>query len=193
MLAVLVVLAGCGAAERETVTATAAPATVPADAARGAGYAPVAAEDRRLNATLAVELEGDISVTERVDVRATVPVHTYARADGAGRVAVAASPLVTVVENPRERRDPLGTLSTPELVDVLLDRRVDVERAGEGTVRTLGTEATLAAYEGTADGAAVTVRVVRVEHGDAVVTVVGVAPAGSDAGPFRELLRALEH
>jgi len=194
-LAALVALAGCGGGGApDTVEAAATPAAVPADAAAAAGYEATATTERRLNATVTAELEGDISVTERVDVRATVPVTTYRRTDGPGTAAVAASPLVQVVENPPVARDPLATLSTGELVALLFDRSVDVERTNERTVPALDGEATLAVHEGTdADGAAVLVWVVRAEREDAVVTVVGVAPAGSDPAAFEALVAAAEH
>lgn len=193
-LLALVVLGGCaGGGGPETVSAAATPVAAPADAAATAGYESTGTTERRLNATVTAELEGDISVTERVDVEATVPVATYRRTDGPGVAAVAASPQVQVVENPPVDRDPLATLSTADLVAFLLNRSVDVERTGERTVELLGETATLSTHGGTdADGDPVVVWVVRAEGDAAAVTAVGLAPAGTDVAPFEALVAAVE-
>ena len=190
VVAAMLVLAGCATgAPRTPVEASGGAATVPAAATADVGYEHVGTATRRLNATVAVTLSGDVEVTERQPVNASVPVARYRRSTSAGPsvVALAASPLVQVVENPPRSGDPLSTLSTAVLVAFVQStygEPTDLAEAGTRTVEVLGVQTDLTTYRGTAalDGGhvRVAVHVARVEHGGDVVTVVAVHPRTVD-------------
>lgn len=204
VLAVAIVAAGClgtgGGSDR--VRADGSPATLAPDAAAAAGYERVATRNRTLNATVTVTLQGDVEGRESKDVTATVPVTTYRMSgDPPAVVAVVSSPSVEVIENPPKSRDPLATLSTAELVTFVQPTYAapaDLERTGTRTVTALEAEGELVSHRGTAtyDGSTVEVQVhvARIPHDGDVVTVVALAPAGSDHGEtVGSLLDDLRH
>lgn len=190
-LALLAVTAGClgsfGDSDRERVAGT--PAALDEDAAAEAGYERAGGTNHTLNATITVKLQGDVEGRESQDVTATVPVTTYNRStdNGPAVLAVASSPHVQVVENPPSGGDPLGTLSTAELVGAVqttYENPADLTETDTRTVQMLGTETTLTTYHGTAirgdSRVDVTVHVGRARDGGDVVTLVAVHPRGSD-------------
>lgn len=209
-LCALVALAGCSAgAESTPVAASGSTVELPEGSVAEAGYDHTGTTEKRINATLRAELEGDISVTEVVDVRATVPVARYRRStsDGPAVVAVASSPSVQLVENPPITRDPLSTLSPTALarfvqstypLDVVSDAAESEVTVGGESVRLLTYDARLnRSASGTAastpplpDDAPLTVRVVCVDRSDDVLTVVSVTPRGHD-GELAGLLAAI--
>lgn len=204
-LVVLVVLvAGCGTeSPRTPVEASGGEATVPPDPAAEVDFEHAGTTTHRLNVTVEVTLEGDVAVTERQPVNATIPVATYRRSTESGPsvVAVASSPLVQVVEDPPESRDPLSTLPTAELVSFVQSTYEEPEalsEAGTRQVDLLGEEDELTTYHGTADrdgdSVDVAVHVVRTNHEGDVVTVVAVHPLNADERDrLDELLAAIRH
>jgi len=199
-LALLIAVAGCVGGGTETVERDGSPTAIDEAALADAGFAPRATGNRSLNATLTVTLQGDIEGRESVDVAATVPTATYDRGtDGGPAVgAVAASPAVTVIDNPERVRDPLGSLSPAERAAFVQDAYGEVRdlTAGEtATVTARATAATLRRYRGTAtrEGERVSVAVahVAVRAGDDAVHVVVVAPVGADVD-LERLLAGLE-
>jgi hypothetical protein len=197
-------MAGCGSeAPRTPVAADGAAATVPPDTAGDAGYEHGATTTPPVNATLEVTLEGDVEITERQPVNASVPVATYRRSTDAGPsvLAVAASPVVQVVENPPRSGDPLSTLSTGELVTFAQSdyaEPADLAERGSSEVRLLGESTALTTYHGTAvrdgDRVEVAVHVARVEHDGDVVTTVAVHPRAVDEHDWiATLLAAVQH
>lgn len=192
----LAVTAGCfGGGSGEPVRASGSPATLSAE---DAGYEPVARENRTLNATVTVTLQGDVEGRESTDVAATIPVRTYRNADDQRVIGVAASPFVRVIDNPPSGGDPLGTRSPAEQAAFVQSTYADfdIEAAGERSVTLLGNETTMTTYRGTAtrDGERVDVRtvIVRARHDGDVVTVVAVAPTSTDAD-LESRLEAVRH
>lgn len=202
-VAALAVLAGCSGGGTETPARVAgSPATVPADAASEAGYTHAGTTEVVVNATLRVDLEGDIEVSEFQDVVATVPVSRYRRStpEGPVVVSVAASPNVQVVENPPVDRDPLSTLSTARLAGTV-QSAYDVANLSERRTREvtlLGSETDLVTYHGRGrrngtDRRQVAVHVARAAHAGDVVTVVAAGPRGADGDGLTSLVAAVDH
>lgn len=197
------VTAGCIGGQKSPVSASGSAAEVPADTVARADYEHVETATRTANVTLTVTLEADVQGRESKDVAASVPVARYRRStdDGPATVAVAASPLVQVVENPPESRDPLSTLSTRGLVGFVQSGYGEpdgLEEVGTRTVEMLGTDVEMVTHHGTAtdDGedVAVAVHVARVDDGADVVTAVAIHPREVDEGDrIAVLLAGLVH
>jgi hypothetical protein len=205
----LVVLAGCAGAGGDGATptpeppirATAAPATLDPAALSATGYAERRADAPPLNATVTARIEGDVTLQTTRDVRATTARRVYVRStpDGPAVVGLHAVPSVKPFENADLRKDPAAGLSPADRFaraqTVYADVRV-TSTTGERSVTTLGVEATLTRYRGTArvngTDRSVAVALVTVAHGGDYVTVAAVAPRGVDASLPR-LLGAVRH
>lgn len=197
-----VVLAGCSGGGPSRVVAAGSPATVDDGALSAAGYEPAGTTSPTLNTTVEATISGDVELNGQRPVTATTPVATYRRGTAAGPalVAVAAAPAVRPIENQPVVRNPLGTLSTAELVAYLqstyaLDR---LDRTGNATVRLLGNETAAPTYTGTGtrDGESVpvVVTVATVRDGEEFVTVVTVEPQSTaDRDRVRQLLAGVTH
>ncbi|WP_318567667.1 DUF6517 family protein [Salinigranum marinum] len=112
----------------------------------------------------------------------TTPVREYRRDDGVV-VGVVSTPAVRPVENRPAYRDPLATLAIEAQVDYA-QTRYDVAEVGAGervrNVTLFGNETALERVEAAARGEPVTVSLTRGRDGDDFVTVIVVAPVGSD-------------
>jgi hypothetical protein len=180
---VLLVVAGCvGGPQNRRVTGTGTPATLSEATQEAAGLT----LDREANETLGTRVEttlsGDVSVRSVVEVNVTTPVREYRRDDGVV-VGVVSTPAVRPVENRPAYRDPLATLSTEAQVDYA-QTRYGVAEVGAGervqNVTLFGNETALERVEAAARGEPVTVYLTRGRDGDDFVTVIVVAPVGSD-------------
>ncbi|QIO22203.1 DUF6517 family protein [Haloarcula sp. JP-L23] len=182
-LVAVVALAGCSGGPSRVVAAG-SPAAVDTAALDGTGYEYVGTTNRTLNTTVQSAISGDVQLDAERPVTATTPIATYRRGTDSGPalLLVATAPAVRPVENQPTVRNPLGTLSTADLVGYLQSTYAveSLTRGENATVRLLGNETVartdtgVATYDGKSTRVVVTVASVR--DGDEFVTVVAVAP-----------------
>lgn len=184
-------LAGCQLLpeERDPVEDSAtAPATLP-DAT---GYETVVAEEPTIETTVKVDLSGDVQVSSRRDVVATVFRRVYESPDGR-RFGLVTAPAVRVYEDPEVIRDPVASLDGGRVLELATARSVGAVGGFEaaGSVTLLSTETTREVTTATLDGDETRVALVRVRAGEDSVTAVGVAPDAAEH-PFGEVTRDAE-
>ena len=179
-------LAGCGLLpdDPEPIEAEAtSPAVLPASTE----YGSVVADTRPVETTITVDLSGDVELTTRRDVTATVFRRVY-EDDVGRRLGLVTAPAVTVVESPETVRDPIASLADDRVLTLATARTVEsvdeFESAGRATL--LSTETTRAVA--TAGGTDRRVVRLRVRAGEDAVTAVGEAPDAADH-PFGDVSR----
>jgi len=201
-LVAAVVLAGCSGGGPTRAVASGSPATVETGALDGTGYEYVDTSNRTVNTTVEATISGDVELNGERPVTATTPVATYRRGTDAGPalVLVAAAPAVNPIENQPVVRDPLATLSTPELLGHLQSTYAveSLDRGENATVRLLGNETTARTYTGEAtrggERVPVTVTVASVRDGEDFVTAVAVEPRSTaDRDRVRQVIAGVTH
>lgn len=181
-------LAGCNVLPEESDPVEGA-ASTPAVLSESAGYDETAATEETIEPTVTVEFSGDVQITNRVDVIATVYRRIY-EGEG-GRFGLVTAPALRVVEEPEVVRDPVTALDPPREVELATGLSVDdVGQWREATSATmLGTEATVETATATpADGGTIDLRRARVRAGGDSVT----AMASVSDPPFGEVTRDAE-
>ncbi|MGB9951931.1 DUF6517 family protein [Haloarcula marismortui] len=181
-------LAGCSVLpeEREPIEASAAaPAVLP----ESSGYSVVAEDSRTIETTVTVDFSGDVQLTSRRDVIATVFRRVYESTGGA-LFGLLTAPAVRVVDQPEVVRDPLRALDDARVVSLALDADVnDVSEWHErGSATLLGTETTRMTATTTADGSERKLVRARVRAGEDAVTGIATAPDGDEV-PFGAVTR----
>ena len=197
-LVLTLTLAGCSAGpQNRRVTASGSPAVLSAGTLDETGLSEFDATNETFETRVEATLSGDVSVRAVVEANVTTPVREYRRADGVV-VGVVSTPAVQPVENRSAYRDPLAELPTGEQVDYA-QSRYGVAELGDGervrNVTLLGRGTPLGRFEAAARGEPVTVYLTRARDGDDVVTVVVVAPVGSelDVDDVVSIVGGVEH
>ena len=174
-------LAGCSVLpeEREPIEASAAtPAVLP----ESSGYSLVAEDSRTIETTVTVDFSGDVELTSRQDVIATIFQRVYESASGE-RFGLLTAPAVQVVDQPEVVRDPLTAVDSARVVSLAMD--TDVETVSEwrerGSEALLGTETTRTTATATLNGTERKLARIRVRAGEDAVTAI--APVSDDAAP----------
>ncbi len=181
-------LAGCNVLPEEGEPVEGA-ASVPAVLPESAGYEETVATEATIEPTVTVEFSGDVAITNRQDVIATVYRRIYE--DEGGRFGLVTAPALRVVENPEVIRDPVTALAAT--CEVELATELSVEDVGQwsetGSATMLGTEAAVETATATpTDGGTIDLRRLRVRAGaDSVTAMASVA-----APPFGEVARDAE-
>ena len=183
-----VALAGCSLLPEEPEPIE-AEATAPAVLPESAGYATVVAGAPTVETTVRVDLSGDVQLTSRRDVTATVFRRVY-EAPGGRRFGLLTAPAVRVVEDPEVIRDPVASLDADRVLELATDRTigsVDGYEKAE-SVTPLSTETTREVTTATLDGGDARVVRLRVRAGEDSVTAVAVAPDEVEH-PFEDVRR----
>ena len=153
------------------------------------GYTTVVAEEPTVETMVRVDLSGDVQLTSRRDVTATV-FRRVCEAPGSRRFGLLTAPAVRVVEDSEVIRDPVASLDADRVLELATDcttGSVDgYEKAG--SVMLLSTETTREVTTATLDGGDAQVVRVRVRAGEDSVTAVAVAPDGVEH-PFENVRR----
>ena len=181
-------LAGCSVLpeESEPIEASAAaPAVLP----ESGDYSLVAEGSPTIETTVTVDFSGDVELTSRQDVIATVFRRVYESASGA-RFGLLTAPAVRVVDQPEVVRDPLTAVDDARVVALATDTDVGSvsEWSENGSATLLGTETTRMAASATLDGSERDLARVRVRAGEDSVTAIATDPDAA-APPFEAVTR----
>jgi hypothetical protein len=202
-VALLLVLAGCGATggdrTPETITAAAGQATVSDAALSATGFSERTVEQGLLADSGTLAVAGDVEMEVNYRIEATTHRAVYA-SDADSVFAVYSVPLVEP-DDVAATIDPIGGRSLTEIGTRAQDTYGefgDLANVENATVTMLGDETTLAKYATTADGpdvrTEVFVYVAQVHHdGDVVVAVAVMPRATDDAEAVRTLVGGIEH
>jgi len=181
-------LAGCSVLpeEREPIEAS---ATAPAVLPGSSEYSLVAESTPTIETTVTVDFSGDVELTSRQDVIATVFQRVYESPSGA-RFGLLTAPAVQVVDQPEVVRDPLTAVDDARVVALATDADVDSvsEWSDDGSAILLGTETTQMAARATLGGSEQALARVRVRAGDDSVTAIATDPDDA-APPFEAVTR----
>ena len=181
-------LAGCGLLP-EGPEPIEAEAVSPADLPASSDYSTVVSETRTFETTITVDLSGDVELTSRRDVTATVFRRVY-EDDAGRRLGLVTAPAVVVIESPETVRDPVASLDAARVVALATDRDVgsvdEFESAGRATL--LSTETTREVATAMAGVTDRRVARLRVRAGEDAVTAVGEGPDVADH-PFGDVTR----
>lgn len=205
VLALAVPVAGCLGVPPEDddppIRATAGAATLSEERRTSAGYESVHESRARLSVTIFVELGGDVSLTTKRRVNATVSTAAYRRTgDGQPSVfALYTAPGIQPFENAELTKNPFASLDEPtrfERAQSTYDDVGSLESTRTRTVTLLGNETTLTTYTATAarDGTSmdVTVAQATVFHRGDFVTALFVTPMGASQ-PVERLLEGVKY
>lgn len=174
-------LAGCSVLpeEREPIEASAAaPAVLPGSS----GYSLVSEGSRTIETAVTVDFSGDVELTSRQDVIATVFQRVYQSANGE-QFGLLTAPAVRVVDQPEVVRDPLTAVDSTRVVSLAMDTDVDTvsEWRERGSETLLGTETTRTTATATLNGTERKLARIRVRAGEDSVTAI--ATISDDAAP----------
>jgi hypothetical protein len=174
-------LAGCSVLPEESEPIEAS-ATAPAVLPESSEYSLVVESTPTIETTVTVDFSGDVELTSRQDVIATVFQRVYESASGA-RFGLLTAPAVRVVDQPEIVRDPLTAVDDARVVSLAADTDVDSvsEWTERGSATLLGTETTQMAATATLDGSEHGLARVRVRAGEDSVTAIATDP--DDAAP----------
>lgn len=164
-----------------------AAANTPATLPESTGYPQVTAAEPTIETTVTAELTGDVQITARQDVIATVFQRVYENGDQ--RFGLITAPLVQLMENRDVYRDPVATLEDSRIVELAIDRAVGTigEWSETDTVSLLGAETTTRTTTATVDGEERDIVRVRVRAGEDSVTAIA---TGENADPpFKDVER----
>ncbi|MFU1781033.1 hypothetical protein ACM16X_06615 [Haloarcula japonica] len=169
-------LAGCGILPEESEPIEAS-ATAPAVLPESSDYSLIVEESPTIETTVTVDFSGDVELTSRQDVIATVFQRVYESASGE-RFGLLTAPAVQVVDQPEVVRDPLTAVDSARVVSLAMDADVDTvsEWRESGSATLLGTETTRMAAMATIDGSERDIARVRVRTGEDSVTAIATAP-----------------
>jgi hypothetical protein len=172
--------------EREPIEAS---ANVPAVLHEPSGYSVVASAEPTVETKVTVDFSGDVELTSRQDVIATLFQRVYENPDGR-RFGLLTAPAVRVVEQPEVVRDPVTALEDARVAELATDRSVtDVgEFEADGSATMLGTEAARTKATATIDGGDHGLARVRVRAGDDSVTAMATDPEEATP-PFGDVTR----
>ncbi|NLV05060.1 DUF6517 family protein [Haloarcula rubripromontorii] len=182
-------LTGCSVLpeESEPIEASAAaPAVLP----ESSGYSLVVEDSPTVETTVTVDFSGDVQLTSRQDVVATVFRRVYESPSGA-LFGLLTAPAVRVVDQPEVVRDPLTAVEDARVVSLATDAEVDAvsEWAERGSATLLGTETTRITATAMVDGSERTLVRARVRADEDAVTGIATAPDGNGA-PFGAVTRS---
>ncbi|WP_226004742.1 DUF6517 family protein [Natrinema salinisoli] len=199
------VVAGCTDIVRDSLSST--PGTVSEEALEETGYNEHAVEEVIVERTV-----GRFGIERTIEARNWYAEYDRSIALDSVGLTRAQAAIVSVLTTPQvsilgKTFNPVGEYSTDELVELIqsrYDRLDDVQSAGEESVSILGTETTLARYEGRARllDPGVTLDVYLqisepVAHGDDFVIGIAVYPQfqglETESGAVRTMLESLEH
>jgi len=174
-------LAGCSVLPEESEPIEAS-ATAPAVLPGSSDYSLVAEDAPTIETTVTVDFSGDVELTSRQDVIATVFQRVYESASGA-RFGLLTAPAVQVVDQPKVVRDPLTAVDDARVVGLATDTEVDSvsEWRESGSATLLGTETTRMTATATLDDSERGLARARVRAGEDSVTAIATDP--DDAGP----------
>ncbi|MFY4811420.1 DUF6517 family protein [Haloarcula sp. AONF1] len=169
-------LAGCGILPEESEPIEAS-ATSPAELPESSDYSLVIEDSPTIETTVTVDFSGDVQLTSRQDVIATVFQRVYESAGGA-LFGLLTAPAVQVVDQPEVVRDPLTAVDSVRVVSLAMDANVDTvsEWRERGSATLLGTETTRKTATATVDGSERDIARVRVRAGEDSVTAIAAAP-----------------
>lgn len=181
-------LAGCSVLPEESDPIEAS-ASVPAVLSESSGYSVVTSAEPTVETTVTVDFSGDVELTSRRDVIATLFQRVYEAPDSR-RFGLLTAPAVRVVEEPEVVRDPVAALEDAHVAELATDRSVtdvgEFEEAGSATM--LGTESVRRRATATVDGGDHRLARVRVRAGDDSVTAIATDPKDSTP-PFGDVTR----
>ncbi|GCF13854.1 hypothetical protein Harman_17890 [Haloarcula mannanilytica] len=174
-------LAGCRALPEESEPIEAS-ATAPAVLPESSEYSLVAEDNPTIETTVTVDFSGDVELTSRQDVIATVFQRVYESPSGE-RFGLLTAPAVQVVDQPEIVRDPLTAVDDARVVALATGGDVGSVSAWaeSGSATLLGTETTQMAATATLDGSERDLARIRVRAGADSVTAIATAP--DDAAP----------
>ena len=174
-------LAGCSVLPEEGEPIEAS-ATEPAVLPESGEYSLVAEGSPTIETTVTVDFSGDVELTSRQDVVATVFRRVYEAACGE-LFGLLTAPAVRVVDQPEVVRDPLTAVDDTRVVGLATDTGVESvsEWTERGSATLLGTETTQMAATATLDGSERPLARVRVRAGEDSVTAIATDP--DDAAP----------
>lgn len=203
MLAIVLVASGCVGfiSGNEALTVEASEGSVSSAALSDAGY------ERARSETMTVERTFEVAGQTR-EVQATNHLSEYQKTvslpvlGGERKAAVFVVFTTPQVEFAGRTFNPVGEMSNRELLDELQSQYDAIEvgqRTDSRTVRTLGTDATVDTFEGSArlSGVSLDVRfqITKIRHGEDFVIAVGIYPERlpGEGENVRDLIRNLEH
>lgn len=203
LLAILVVTSGCigfltGSAP---LTFSATPATVSEHAVSESGYEYNGTKEVQMTRTFEVAgQQREVAVTNHLsEYDRTVDLGIFGGEKKAAVFAVFTTPQVEIAG---KTFNPVGEMSNRELLEQLQSRYESIqidERVERNIVTTLGTDATVETYAGTAAfgpfDVDVRVQITTIEHDGDFVIAIGVYPRllPSEDETVRDLIRGLEH
>jgi hypothetical protein len=175
-------LAGCGILPEESEPIEAS-ATAPAVLPESSDYSLVAEDNPTIETTITIDFSGDVELTSRQDVIATVFQRVYESATGE-RFGLLTAPAVQVVDQPEVVRDPLTAVDDARVVGLATDTDVGSvsEWSEDGAATLLGTETSQLAATATINGTEQDLTRVQVRAGEDAVTAIAAAP--DDNGPL---------
>jgi len=181
-------LAGCSVLPEESEPIEAS-ATAPAVLPESSEYSLVAEHSPTIETTVTVDFSGDVALTSRQDVTATVFQRVYESASGE-RFGLLTAPAVQVVDQPEVVRDPLTAVDDARVVGLATDAEVGSVSAWteSGSATLLGTETTRMEATATVDGSERDLARVRVRAGEDSVTAIA-TDSGDTAPPFEAVTR----
>jgi hypothetical protein len=202
-LAIVLVASGCVGfiSGNEALTVEASDGSVSSAALSDAGY------ERARSETMTVERTFEVAGQTR-EVQAKNHLSEYHKTvslpvlGGERKAAVFVVFTTPQVEFAGQTFNPVGEMSNRELLDELQSQYDDIEvgqRTDSRTVRTLGTDATVDTFEGSArlSGVSLDVRfqITKIRHGDDFVIAVGIYPKQlpGEGENVDTLLRNLQH
>jgi hypothetical protein len=181
-------LAGCRVLPEESEPIEAS-ASVPAVLPESSDYSLVTEDNPTIETTVTVDFSGDVELTSRQDVIATVFQRVYEAASGE-RFGLLTAPAVQVVDQPEVVRDPLTAVDDARVVSLATDTEVGTvsDWAENGSATLLGAESTRMTATATLDGSERGLARVRVRAGEDSVTAIATAPDAT-APPFGAVTR----
>ncbi|MFB6222563.1 MAG: hypothetical protein ABEH86_02675 [Haloarcula sp.] len=171
-------LAGCSVLPEESEPIEAS-ATTPAELPESSDYSVIVEDTPTIETTVTVDFSGDVELTSRQDVIATVFRRVYEGPAG-NRFGLLTAPAVQVVDQPEVIRDPLTAVDDARLVGLATDADVGSvsEWSEDGAATLLGTETSQLAATATIDGSEQDLARVRVRAGEDSVTAMVTNPDG---------------
>lgn len=183
VVASTVALAGCSLLPEESEPIEAS-ATTPAVLPESSDYSLVTAASPTIETTVTIDFSGDVELTSRQDVIATIFRRVYRGPDGA-LFGLLTAPAVQVTDQPEVVRDPLTAVDDARIVGLATDAEVASvsEWREDGSATMLDTESPRMAATATVGGGEQTLARVRVRAGEDSVTAITTAPDAT-APPF---------
>ena len=181
-------LAGCSVLPEESEPIEAS-ATAPAVLPESSDYSLIVEDSPTIETTVTVDFSGDVELTSRQDVIATIFQRVYESATGE-RFGLLTAPAVRVVDQPEVVRDPLTAVDSARVVSLAMDTDVDTasEWRERGSEALLGTKTTRTTATATINGSERDLARVRVRADEDSVTAIATI-SDDTAPPFGAVTR----